>query len=719
MARMRPFTGMAAVLLAALIAMAVPGAPAALADGPGEARTPAAFFAERLAEDRPGSAVYVSDALAGAYDTEALDAELHGVFDPLDVPYYVVAAPPAHSYAETGAPVSALMDRVGEDGVYVLISPGTAMVEAAAKGVDLPAEEAARQLLYSTDLGSDPSIDDTARAFAEALTDPAVAERGADTGASPPDDGEPWDFLPSDLNPGRETPAANLGLLCGMLGSAAGILLLAAVVRRSLRDGGPSAGKSGGNGKKGGAARRPLPLRAAWVLAGAPLMVLAALAAAALPVAGGAALTVAVGNDMDAYEAEQAEQAAGSGGVRRSEDESFRPEPPYVRDTVRVERIAAGLEESRFYLDPLASSALPPEEAEELAERAAGADVPVRVAVVAMDGADESGGDPEILAHALHSVLGDDAVYIVAAAGQSGYGVTAVPFGAGPSEYDIREGMSREQEKEDPGTAQVIGAALSTVEQGDPDGWKTYPVPEPYLPEPPEPADRPYLGDYFGGEGVIPGSAVMGPLLAAALGAAWWALRRFGPLLPLRLPMPGTAGSAARAGADLGDPDAPRRPGRSALNRMFDRECAELKQAVEEAGEGHRRYPEAMSALDAALLLADEEHDELDLVGLVVLLRTARGRLRGLASADRPVCGINPLHGPAQGRRGGRDGRLSAFCPACAALTSAERAERVLLVRAGGRAVPHTEVDRFWTATGYGADGTDLAGEVRARLGVR
>ncbi|MFW5419492.1 hypothetical protein J0910_23015 [Nocardiopsis sp. CNT-189] len=723
MARMRPFTGMAAVLLAALTAVLVPGAPAALADGPGADRTPAAFFAERLAEERPGSAVYVSDALAGAYDTEALDAELHGVFDPLDVPYYVVAAPPAHTYGESGAPVSALMDRVGEDGVYVLVSPGTAMVEATAKGVDLPAEEAARQLLYSTDLGSDPSIGDTARAFAEALTDPAVAERGADTGASPPDDGEPWDFLPSDLNPGRETPAANLGLLCGMLGSAAGILLLAAAVRRSLRDRAPSAGKGGAKKGKGRKERRPLPLRAAAVVAGAPLMVLAALAAAALPVAGGAALTVAVGADMDAYEAEQAEQAAGSGGARRAEDERFRPEPPYVRETARVERIAAGLEKSPFYLDPLASSALAPEEAEELAERAAGSEVPVRVAVVAMDTADESGGDPEILAHALHSVLGEDAVYIVAAAGRSGYGVVTVPFGAGPSEYDVRERVGREQEKEDAGTVQVIGAALTAVEQGDPDGWETYPASEPYLPEPPEPAEgRPYLGDYFGGEGALPGTLFLGPLLAAALAAAWWALKRLGPFLVLRLPMLRAGRSAARAAAELGDPEAPRRPGRSALDRLFDQECAELKKAVGEAGEGHRRYPEAMSALDAALLLAEEEHDELDLVGLVVLLRTARGRLRGLPGADRPVCGINPLHGPARdrGRGKGGDRWRSAFCPACAALTPAERAERVLRVRVGGgAAVPHTGADRFWTATGYGADGTDLADEVRARLGVR
>lgn len=78
---------------------------------------------------------------------------------------------------------------------------------------------------------------------------------------------------------------------------------------------------------------------------------------------------------------------------------------------------------------------------------------------------------------------------------------------------------------------------------------------------------------------------------------------------------------------------------------------------------------------------------------------------------------INPLHGPAQGR--GRGRAPSAFCPACARLTPKERAERVLRVRVDGAVLPHTEADRFWAATGYGADGTDLADEVRSRLGVR
>jgi len=703
---MRPFNGAAAVLLAALVTLLAPGAPAAHADGPGTDRTPAAFFAERLTEDPEGSAVYVSDALAGAYDTEALDAELHRVFDRLDVPYYVVAAPSPSSYSASEAPVSALMDRVGEDGLYVLISPGPGMVEASARGVDLPAKEAARKILYDTDVRSDPGIDEVARAFTAELTDSAVARQGADPNQDRPRTEEPWEFLPSALNPGRSTGAGNLGLLCGALGSTAGLLLLGFAVRRSGR----KKERPAPRGKK----KRPLPLRAAAVVAGAPLPVVGAVAAMVLPVAGGAVLTHAVGDDVTAYETARLKQAGE--GVRRGEDERFLSEPPYVRDTSRVERIAAGLEKSGFYLDPMAASALAPDEEEDLAERAAGAGVPVRMAVVPMDTADESGGDPEILAHALHSVAGEDAVYIVAAAGKGGYGVQAVPFGAGPDEYDLRDRMDRELgEGAEASTAEALGAMLTAVEQGDPDGSETFPPPEPYLPDPPDPEQgRPYMADYFG-DGAAPGFVLLGPLLIALIGAAWWALDRFAPF-----PVRRTGGLTARdvpAGADLGDPDAPRRPGRAVLNRMFDRECAELKKAVEEVGEGHRRYPEAMSALDAALLLAEEEHDELDLVGLVVLLRTARGRLRGTPAADRPVCGINPLHGPAQGR--GRGRAPSAFCPACARLTPKERAERVLRVRVDGAVLPHTEADRFWAATGYGADGTDLADEVRSRLGVR
>src|SRR5690606_3477623 len=142
------------------------------------------------------------------------------------------------------------------------------------------------------------------------------------------------------------------------------------------------------------------------------------------------------------------------------------------------------------------------------------------------------------------------------AAGKGGYGGRAVPFGAGPDEYDLRDRMDRELgEGAEASTAEALGAMLTAVEQGDPDGSETFPPPEPYLPDPPDPEQgRPYMADYFG-DGAAPGFVLLGPLLIALIGAAWWALDRFAPFPARR-----TGGLTARdvpAGADLGDPDAP------------------------------------------------------------------------------------------------------------------------------------------------------------------
>lgn len=77
------------------------------------------------------------------------------------------------------------------------------------------------------------------------------------------------------------------------------------------------------------------------------------------------------------------------------------------------------------------------------------------------------------------------------------------------------------------------------------------------------------------------------------------------------------------------------------------------------------------------------------------------------ATADLPVCGINPLHGPAVAKDRGSTRHL---CAACAALPSNVRPRATLRVAvpSGGRR-PHHELKRRWVTTGYGAtDGLDV-----------
>ena len=52
-------------------------------------------------------------------------------------------------------------------------------------------------------------MDEVARAFTAELTDSAVARQGADPNQDRPRTEEPWEFLPSALNPGRSTGAGS------------------------------------------------------------------------------------------------------------------------------------------------------------------------------------------------------------------------------------------------------------------------------------------------------------------------------------------------------------------------------------------------------------------------------------------------------------------------------------------------------------------------------
>src|SRR5699024_2008018 len=141
-------------------------------------------------------------------------------------------------------------------------------------------------------------------------------------------------------------------------------------------------------------------------------------------------------------------------------------EAPYVASTVRVDRIADALRKTSLYVDPLAQDST--EELAEVAERLEASELPVYAAVVPMSMSDESEGEPEILAHALHHVMGEDAVFAVAdsSAGKSPR-VAAALCGVAHEE----EGGSWEAQREVTGhqdgltTAQALDRYLDLLEE--------------------------------------------------------------------------------------------------------------------------------------------------------------------------------------------------------------------------------------------------------------
>lgn len=134
-------------------------------------RGQAAYLAERLAEDP----VYISDTLprrvplsaAPFYRDQAARA---------DVPVYLMAVPYQAARAHSEALLAAVHDRVGADGVYVLLSDGRSL-SAAGYGVDIAVDQAARATMM--ELPEDASSTGTFEHFMDVLLDDPVARAEA------------------------------------------------------------------------------------------------------------------------------------------------------------------------------------------------------------------------------------------------------------------------------------------------------------------------------------------------------------------------------------------------------------------------------------------------------------------------------------------------------------------------------------------------------------
>ena len=648
-------------LLVLLVLLGAAPAQAGADDSADDRVGAAEYYAGLLTEEPEGEAVIVDDSISGLYDLDGLEADLHEAFTPLDVPYYVVAgALPGHSTMPIDF-LAAVQDRVGRPGLYVYLRPGNAEVTAVDKAVGLPVDRANSVLLSEGELSAHTPIDTSAELFAEALVAPDLDQRHQERW------GSVWQRLgplywwaESYLRPLRMETHDGPERLGRAAALAVGLTVTLSLAFGALRSGRRRRATEAGHP---GRPRGDRSLATGMVLATAT---------------GAVVMTVSLVHLDKATLPTDIEQVA-----------PVPPgTPPYVAETVRVERIAEALQEDPFYVDP--QTEVDTQGLARVAERELPDDIPVYIAVVPMNSHDESGGDGEVFAHALRHVMGEDGFYVVVydRAGDAVQVDTA------------RFGLAYRDGERDPShlaglTGYLEGLAPDEALDGLMDVVEEEMVPAPEVSEVPYSVERranpepepSRLSRFFSG-GFYEAMFMIGPLVAAALLGA----------------VRGASGLARRMRAV---------PGR-ALRPRADRAVRRMVEALQAAQADHPGKEKALRESDTALTVLDAHPDELDLVGVTVLADRTVLRFdpdpETAARADDPVCVINPLHGPsvhqraARGKKGKRENVLpQPVCASCAALPEARRRSRTLRVAGpGGGRVPYRELNREWNRNGYG-----------------
>ncbi|SBT88585.1 hypothetical protein GA0115233_1003107 [Streptomyces sp. DI166] len=585
-------------VLAALFATFAAATPARAAD------TQAAYLADRLRENP----VYVSDQLPREVP-KSMTPDFAEVAKRTGVPTYVIVLP-SGAVNDDGL-LGAVHDRLGKDGLFVIVDDSSVSY-AEAFGVRAPADDALTICLYELPYDAHPL--DEFELFAEVIAQgPEKAAQRADAARDKGADDEPDEMYvgPSD----RE----NQSILTGVLATAvpAVILLLFPAVRRwrrKLKGGTPKKAKKGK--KKGGRAGRPRR----WMVPTATAL----LACAAVLLTANAAF-------------DQTRSSAA-------------PRPRAMELNARLDRVAEGLAEDPVYTDPESPRILDGAQLARLHsriekfERSEGGG-PVFVAVVPQISEDESEGDEENFAYALHDKVGQDGVYIVADPLYGG--IDAFNHGLRLDSLDllldlpefITYGDDKSRDAEDHLLGERLDALMTHLDEaprtdapdnpGDP-----YPVTNPVT----EDDLPPLFGDDFQG-GLFLGLLVAGlayGLLEALAAIAIVLLRRRGkaPLLTSALPA-----------------SSPTKPTASYLRRTARTELRALKADFESAPPSSD--PRPGDCLDAALLLLEGDparidHPDTDSAALVAVIVLSRA---GRAALDRKgynrCCAVNPLHGPA------------------------------------------------------------------------
>ncbi|NJQ07366.1 hypothetical protein [Streptomyces lonarensis] len=579
-----------------------PGAEPDIDEEPGAAPGQAAHFAELLAENP----VHISDAVPRSVprSTAPLYAEQ---LDRLDVPAYLLVLPYGTVRGgDTRTMLARIHDRLGEDGVYLLLSGGRPY--ASAFGTDLPADAAAE--IAAQDLPRDAGALRVVTEFVDVLIEGDTASRLAEVRARDYED-RPGEMFIS------HSDRRNQAFLTGL--ALAGLPLLVLSVAGAIR-----------------LARR----RGRWpFLVGVPLAV---AAGAVVPVVAPQVFDQTVTHDH---------------ALPTDEDLSL-----------RVERLAAALDDGPFHVDPELPSSFTPEDRAEITERLAALPEPAFVLTVASDRDAEVGYRVDDLAHLLRAETGEDGTYVLLEPGRQdvrlvGYG-SALPLREIRDE--IREAGDAALDAEERLTdGEVLDLLLDELETAvpDPDSWERT-LDQDWYEAPDLAADRTLGSLYdedFGG-GIAAG--VMGALL---LGGAFLGT---GAVLGHRRHGPGavtTPAQRARAKdraleAELRKEVQASAPSRPSVRWLRNTAATELRGLVAACAAADRDgshdaavRDRAVHALDAATLLLDSDGSgrtdpdtpPAEVLAALVLLRAGSAVLADPAALSARLCSVNPLHGPA------------------------------------------------------------------------
>ncbi|MEU0176906.1 hypothetical protein ABZ178_26680 [Streptomyces massasporeus] len=566
--------------------------------------TQAAYLADRLRENP----VHVTDQLPREVPRSTAP-DFARLAKRTGVPTYVLVLPMMSS-TEGDQLLGAVHDRLGRDGLYVLIE-GTDVARATAYGVRAPAESAVTVTVYELayDAGALASFERFVEVIAQGEKKAAArAEAARETYR----DNEPAEAYigPSDRR--------NQSFLTGILltGVPLSILLLAAYARR---------------GRTGKPALR-------LIVPG-----LALLSAAAI------ALTAPVVFD-------------------ETRSSAARPPTP-AEMSARVERVAAGLKQDPVYADPESPRVLDARQLDRLHERIrdfrrSDGGGPVYVSLVPQTPESESAGDADLFAAAVHAKVGEDGVYVVADPDDGTIDVLnhGLRLDSSHLSFDLPDSLTLGDSRADEADDHLLGERLDRLMTFLDETPRTdRPQSEPAPAAAPRAADEHTLPALYSTDfwpGLIVGAFAALLLTGVAAGATWiirGLLRRRSPVPESFDRMPFTAPTA---------------PSTSYLRRTAYNELIAL--SAEFDPEDHARDRERLDA--ALLLVGGDPGrarrpgmDPTTLVAVIVLARAGRAALTGRPS--KLCCGVNPLHGPAEHRHHVRvtaEGNRRRLLPVCA-----------------------------------------------------
>ncbi|MFJ4358796.1 hypothetical protein ACIP25_21225 [Streptomyces massasporeus] len=567
--------------------------------------TQAAYLADRLRENP----VYVTDQLPREVPRSTAP-DFARLAKKTGVPTYVLVLPMMSS-TEGKQLLGAVHDRLGRDGLYVLIE-GSDVAQATAYGVRAPADAAVTVTLYELAYDAGPLAGFERFVDVIAQGEKKAASR-AEAARERYRDDEPAEMYigPSDRR--------NQSFLTGILltGVPLSILLLAAYARRG-RIGRP-------------ALRRLAP-------------------AAALLSAAAIALTAPVVFD---------------------ETRSSAARPPTPAElSARVERVAAGLKQDPVYADPESPRVLDARQLDRLHERIrdfrrSDGGGPVYVSLVPQTPESESAGDADLFAAAVHAKVGEDGVYVVADPDDGTIDVLnhGLRLDSSHLSFDLPDSLALGDRRADEADDHLLGERLDSLMTFLDETPRTdRPQSEPAPAAAPRAADENTLPALYSTDfwpGLLVG-AFAALLLSGVVAGTTYLVRG---LLRRRSPVPEPF--------DRMPFTAPTAPSASYLRRTAYAELTALSAGFTDQEDRDR----AWDRLDAALLLVGGDPgrarrpgvNPATLVAVIVLARAGRAALTGQASDL--CCGVNPLHGPAEHRhhvRVSAEGNRRRLLPVCA-----------------------------------------------------